>query len=76
MKTRVSTKGRILLPVSIRRRDNIRPGDCFKIKRLSRSKYLITRCAQTSNEGLIDWLLACPQKGFYSAISSESTTEL
>lgn len=25
------------------------------------------------NEGLVDWLLACPQKGYFVAIESERT---
>jgi hypothetical protein len=28
------------------------------------------------NEGLVDWLLACPQKGYFVAIDSESTDTL
>lgn len=28
------------------------------------------------NEGLIDWLLACPEKGFFVPIDSESTDSL
>jgi hypothetical protein len=30
----------------------------------------------TSNEGLVDWLLACPQKGYFVAIDSESNDTL
>jgi len=29
-----------------------------------------------SNEGLVDWLLACPQKGYFAATDSESTDTL
>jgi hypothetical protein len=29
-----------------------------------------------TNEGLIDWLLACPQKDFFVPIDSESTDTL
>ena len=30
----------------------------------------------SANEGAIDWLLACPQKGFFAPIESESTDVL
>jgi hypothetical protein len=29
-----------------------------------------------SNEGVVDWLLACPEKGFFVPIASESTDSL
>lgn len=29
-----------------------------------------------SNEGLVDWLLACPEKAYFAAIDSESTDTL
>jgi hypothetical protein len=28
------------------------------------------------NEGVVDWLLACPEKGFFVPIDSESTNAL
>ena len=28
------------------------------------------------NEGLVDWLLSCPEKGYFVAIDSESTDTL
>ena len=28
------------------------------------------------NEGVVDWLLACPEKGFFVPIESESTDDL
>lgn len=33
-------------------------------------RYLLTK---TDNDGLVDWLLACPEKGWFRAIDSEST---
>ena len=76
MKTTVSTKGQIVLPAEIRQRDGIEPGQQFDIERLERGKYRLVRREPRHNSGLIDWLLACPEKGFFVPIESESTDTL
>ena len=76
MKTAVSTKGQIVLPVEIRRRDDIEPGQEFEIERLDRGEYRLIRQEPLRNHGLVDWLLACPEKGFFVPIESESTDTL
>lgn len=39
--------------------------------------YLVREAADPRpNEGLVDWLLACPEKGFFVPVESESTDEL
>jgi bifunctional DNA-binding transcriptional regulator/antitoxin component of YhaV-PrlF toxin-antitoxin module len=73
MKTIVSTRGRILFPAEIRRRDNIEPGQVFEIERIGRGEYRFTRLAPPKYQGLLDWLLACPEKDFFVPIESEST---
>jgi AbrB family looped-hinge helix DNA binding protein len=73
MKTTVSTKGRIVLPAEFRKRDGIRPGQVFEVERLDRGEYRLVRCEPRVNRGLVDWLLACPEKGFFVPIESEST---
>ena len=75
MKTTISTKGQIVLPAEIREQDDIEPGQEFEIKRIDRGEYRLTR-RTPSNEGVVDWLLACPEKGFFIAIESESTDTL
>jgi len=76
MKTRVSSKGQIVLPAEIRERDGIRPGQQFEIKRIDRGEYRLIAQEPPPNEGLVDWLLACPVKGFFTPIESESTDTL
>jgi AbrB family looped-hinge helix DNA binding protein len=76
MKTTVSTKGQIILPADIRRRDGIEPGQEFEVERIGRGEYRLVRCAPPPNEGLVDWLLACPDKGFFVPIESASTDTL
>jgi len=76
MKTTVSTKGQIILPAEIRQRDGIEPGQEFEVERIDRGEYRLVRLEPPLNEGLVDWLLSCPEKGFFVPIESESTDTL
>jgi AbrB family looped-hinge helix DNA binding protein len=76
VKTTVSTKGQLVLPAEIRQQDGIKPGQEFEIERLDRGEYRLVRVAPPPNEGLVDWLLSCPEKGYFVAIDSESTDTL
>jgi len=75
MKTTVSSKGQIVLPAALREQDKIEPGEEFEVERLDRGEYRLVRCT-SPNEGAVDWLLACPEKGFFIPIESESTDAL
>ena len=72
MTTTVSVKGEIVLPTEIREQDGIEPGQEFDIERIDRGEYRLVRRQPRANEGLVDWLLACPEKGFFASIESES----
>jgi AbrB family looped-hinge helix DNA binding protein len=76
MKTVVSSKGQIVLPAGIRQRDDIRPGQQFEVERIERGEYRLRRREPAPNEGLTDWLLSCPEKGYFVPIKSESTDTL
>jgi AbrB family looped-hinge helix DNA binding protein len=76
MTTKVSSKGQIVLPAELRRRDRIKPGQRFDIERLESGKYLLKKSARQARAGLVDWLLACPEKGWFRPIESESTDEI
>ena len=76
MKTVISSKGQIVLPAELRERDRIRPGQRFQIERLDAGQYLLKKDTSRGSEGLVDWLLACPEKGWFEAIPSESTDSL
>jgi AbrB family looped-hinge helix DNA binding protein len=76
MRTTVSTKGQIILPAEIRQRDGIEPGQQFEIERIDRGEYRLVRLKPPLNEGLVDWLLACPEKDFFVPIESDSTDTL
>ncbi len=76
MKTRVSSKGQIVLPAELRQLDRIEAGQQFEVERLDRGAYRLVRRMARPNEGVVDWLLACPEKGFFVPIESESTDTL
>ena len=76
MKTTVSSKGQIVLPAEIRQQDGIEAGQEFDIERLDHGEYLLQLRTPRVNEGLVDWLLQCPEKGFFTPIESESTDDL
>ena len=76
MRTSVSTKGQIVLPAEIRRRDGVEPGQEFDVERIERGEYRLVRRAPAANEGVVDWLLDCPEKGYFAPIESESTDTL
>lgn len=76
MRTRVSSKGQIVLPAEVRRQDRVEAGQEFEVERLDRGDYRLVRRASRPNAGVVDWLLACPEKGFFTPIESESTDSL
>lgn len=76
MKTTVSSKGQIVLPAEFRQMDGIEPGQEFDVERLDHGDYRLVRRSAPHNLGATDWLLACPQKGFFVPIDSESTDAL
>lgn len=75
MKTIVSSKGQIVIPAELRRRDGVRSGQRFEVERLDAGQYLLRREPLPDNEGVVDWLLGCPEKGWFQAVASESTDE-
>jgi AbrB family looped-hinge helix DNA binding protein len=76
VRTRISSKGQIVLPAEVRRQDQVEAGQEFEVERLDRGDYRLVRRASRPNEGVVDWLLGCPVKGFFVPIESESTDSL
>jgi AbrB family looped-hinge helix DNA binding protein len=76
MRTRVSSKGQIVLPAEIRLRDRIEPGQEFDVERINRGEYRLLRRASLANESVVDWLLSCPEKGFFEPIRAEPTDSI
>ena len=55
--------------------DGIEPGQEFTVERVGPGEYRLVRLGH-ANDGVIDWLLACPAKGFFTPIESVSTDTL
>jgi AbrB family looped-hinge helix DNA binding protein len=76
MKVTITGKGHIALPAEIVERDQIHPGQRFRVERVREGEYRLVRTRVLPNGGLVDWLLSCPEKGFFVPIDSESTDTL
>ena len=76
MKTIISSKGQIVIPADFRNQDKIEPGQAFDIERVDKGEYRLVVTDPPKNQGLVDTLLACPVKGWFVPIESESTDTL
>ena len=65
-----------MLPAPLRERDRIAAGQAFDIERIEAGQYLLKRQPVPDNEGVVEWLLACPSKDWFQPIPSESTDSL
>ena len=72
MRTTVSSKGQIVLPAELRQADRIEAGQEFDIEPIAPGEYRLVR-RLPPNDGVVDWLLACPTKGFFVPIDSGSS---
>ena len=64
------------MPAELRQQDRIEAGQEFEVERLDSGVYRLERSSVLPNEGVVDWLLACPEKGYFVPIESESTDTL
>lgn len=75
-KATVSQKGHIVLPAELREADDVQPGQELEVERVARGHYRLVRRAAAANAGAVDWLLACPSKGYFVPVDSDSTDTL
>lgn len=64
-----------MLPRELRERDGILSGCEFDVERVRAGEYRLVR-RKKKNTGLVDRLLACPEKDWFVPIASESTESL
>ncbi|MBL9122886.1 MAG: AbrB/MazE/SpoVT family DNA-binding domain-containing protein [Planctomycetaceae bacterium] len=76
MRTALSTKGQIVLPVELREQDQLQPGQLFEVERVQEGEYVLRKLLPAGPSGLMAWLGACPVKDWYEPISAESTAEI
>lgn len=75
MKTRVSSKGQIVLPSELRELDEIKPGQQFSVERLGEGEYVLRRVPEPG-DGVASWLSECPARDWFEPLPSESTEDL
>lgn len=75
MTTTLSSKGQVVLPAELRRKDNILPGERFDIERIDCGEYRLTRMTRRRHAGLVSLLLACPAKGRFRPVDRSETTD-
>ena len=75
MTTTVSSKGQIVLPAEVRRQDDVEPGQKFEVERIDSGEYRLKRVKRRGNEGLVEWLLRCPEKGWFQPLDRTETTD-
>jgi AbrB family looped-hinge helix DNA binding protein len=73
MKITVSSMGQMDLPAEWRERDHIHAGQQFSIERLAAGEYLLKKLPSPESTGLVAWLLACPEKGWFRPLPSQLT---
>lgn len=76
MKTTVSSKGQLVLPIELREQDQIQAGQQFSIERIESGEYLLKKLAVSGRGGTANWLLNCPEKGWFKSLDFESTDSL
>jgi hypothetical protein len=76
MNTTLSSKGPIVPPAEHRHLERIHAGQELDDERVDRGEYRLIRRETRPNDGAVDWLLSCPEKGFFVTVSSESTDTL
>ena len=75
MKTTISSKGQLVLPRALREKDGVKAGQEFTVSRVRAGEYRLIRSPKR-NQGLVAQLLACPEKGWFVPLTSESTDTL
>jgi AbrB family looped-hinge helix DNA binding protein len=75
MRTTVSTKGQIVLPAELRRRDGVEVGQTFEIERTDAGEYVLRRIESRPNQGLVALLRDCPVKGWFAPFDRTQTTD-
>jgi bifunctional DNA-binding transcriptional regulator/antitoxin component of YhaV-PrlF toxin-antitoxin module len=73
--TNLTSNARLALPAELMRLDGLERGDEFSIERINAGAYLLSKLPRRDCVGLTDWLLSCPEKGWFEPISSEPTNQ-
>jgi AbrB family looped-hinge helix DNA binding protein len=73
MTTILSQKGQIVLPVPVRQKLHLEPGDDFEVAIEDEDTITLRRISQPANRGLVKLLVACPSSFEIPARDSDDT---
>lgn len=60
----LSANGAIEIPAEFRTADDLKPGQACDVERVSHGEYRV-RVAEDAGRNWVEWLLACPEKGWF-----------
>jgi AbrB family looped-hinge helix DNA binding protein len=75
MRVTIGSRGRLVLPASLRKLDSIKAGDQFELVRVAAAQYRLTRIGPHRYRGIFDWLLECPEKDWFQSMPRCETTD-
>jgi AbrB family looped-hinge helix DNA binding protein len=75
MKTSLSSKGQVVLPVELRHQDGLRAGQQFEVERVQAGEYLLRKVV-SAKPGLLTWLQSCPEQDWFVPLPSDSTDDI
>lgn len=77
MTTTLSAKGMIEIPEEFRTADALKPGQRCDIERLGHGEYRVRVADEAQpNQSWVEWLLACPEKGWFVEPDRSERTSL
>lgn len=74
MTTTLTAEGLIEIPEEFRRADALKPGQRCEVERVGMGEYRVT-VTNENRQGAMDWLLSCPEKGWFIPIEQTETTD-
>lgn len=78
MTTILSANGSLEIPEEFRRTDDLQPGQRCDIERVGRGEYRVRTAVagEISGGNWVEWLLACPEKGWLDEPDRSELTSL
>ena len=78
MTTRLSANGLLEIPEEFRKADGLKPGQRCGVERVGRGDYRVrtTEAGEPAADNWVEWLLACPEKGWLGEPDRSEMTSL
>ena len=73
---RMPSKSKAVVAGSIRTDDCVHPDKESDMEQTRDDEYVLGRTVAPVGDGLVDWLLDCPEQGYFVPVESDSTDDL